>query len=282
MAEIGVFYRKEFDPGAYTVALYHAQITAAQSGSRLSLHTFEGGTLADASQQAPYIDGMLTFGPEPIDIEFLRVYERPSVVCERVAPGCAYVAPDNFDMGRTAANHLLMLKHKRLAVALPGDPTNLDSYHGSRFAGFIETAKDYGHPIKNKDQHFGAKEAATGITVAKTLLAQSDLPDAIYVQNLPMALAAFHTLVCAGVKIPNDISFLGTTFAQLNSPSATDHTTPPLTSVTFHKEEMGRQGVAYLISAAEGRAKYPIEILLPGVLVAGASTASSDLVISTN
>jgi DNA-binding LacI/PurR family transcriptional regulator len=175
-----------------------------------------------------------------------------------------------------------MLNHERLAVALPGDPANLDSYHGSRFAGFVETAKDYGHPIENKDQHFGAKEAATGITVAKALVAQADLPDAIYVQNLPMALAAFHALISAGVKIPDDISFLGTTFAQLNSPSATDHTTPPLTSVTFHKEEMGRQGVNYLVSAAEGRAKHPIEILLPGVFVAGASTASSALVTSTN
>ena len=113
MAELGVFYRNDFDAGVDSVALYHAQITAAKSGFRLSLHTFEGGSLADSSQQAPYIDGMLTFGPEPIDIEFLRVYERPSVICERVVPGCAYVAPDNFDMGRTAANHLLMLNQKR-------------------------------------------------------------------------------------------------------------------------------------------------------------------------
>lgn len=282
MAEIGVFYRKEFDPGAYAIALYHAQITAAQSGSHLSLHTFDGGALAEASKQAPDIDGMLTFGPEPDDVEFLRIYERPSLVCERVVPGCAYVAPDNFDMGRIAAKHLLNLNHERLAVALPGDPANLDSYHGSRFAGFLETAKDYGHPIENKDLHFGAKEGATGVTVAKTLLAQADLPDAIYVQNLPMALAAFHTLVDAGVTIPDDLSFLGTTFAQLNSPSATDHTTPPLTSVTFHKEEMGRLGVDYLISVAERRTSHLIEILLPGVLVAGASTASSPLVTSTS
>ena len=46
-----------------------------------------------------------------------------------------------------------------------------------------------------------------------------------------------------------------------------------MTAVTFEKEEMGRQGVAYLAAAAEGRASKRLEVLLPGVMVPGKSTS---------
>ena len=45
MAHIGVFYRNGFDPGAYAVALYHAQLEAARDGHGISLHTFSEGSL---------------------------------------------------------------------------------------------------------------------------------------------------------------------------------------------------------------------------------------------
>ena len=273
MAHIGVFYRNGFDPGAYAVALYHAQLEAARGGHGISLHTFPEGSLAAAAERAPEVGGLLTFGPDAADIEFLRAHKRPSVVCERIVPGCAYVAPDNYDIGRTAARHLLDLGHERLAVVLPGDPAKLDTYHGARFTGFRDALADARHPLADADIYFGEKVKTTGQAAVEAMLAHDDLPDAIYVQNLPMALAALRTLTEAGVAVPRDVSFLGTTFTQLNAPAATEHTSPPMTAVTFEKEEMGRQGVAYLAAAAEGRTSERLDALLPGVLVRGESTA---------
>ena len=275
MAHIGVFYCEGFDPGAYSMALYHAQLEAARGGHGISIHQFPEGSLAEAAERAPEVDGLLAFATGATDLTFLLGHSRPSVVCERSVPGCAYVAPDNFDIGRTAARHLLDLGHERLAVVLPGDPANLDSYHGSRFAGFRDTAAAAGYPLDDSDVYFGAKVETTGQTAVEAMLARGDLPDAIYVQNLPMALSALRTLTQAGVAVPRDVSFLGTTFAQLNVPAATEHTTPPMTAVTFEKAEMGRRGVAYLAATAEGRASGRLEALLPGVLVAGASTAAA-------
>ena len=100
MAHIGVFYSEGFDPGAYTVALYHAQLEAARGGHGLSIHQFPEGSLAVAAERAPEVDGLLAFATGEADLEFLRGHSRPSVVCERVAPGCANVAPDNHDMWR--------------------------------------------------------------------------------------------------------------------------------------------------------------------------------------
>ena len=273
MAHIGVFYCEGFDPGAYTVALYHAQLAAARGGYGLSIHQFPEGSLAEAAERAPEVDGLLAFATGETDLEFLRGHSRPSVVCERIVPGCAYVAPDNFDIGRTAARHLLDLGHERLAVVLPGDPANLDGYHGARFAGIRDTAADAGYPLDDSDVYFGEKVDTTGQAAAEAMLARGDLPDAIYVQNMPMALAALRTLTEAGVAVPDDVSLLGTTFIQLNAPAASEYSTPPMTAVTFEKEEMGRQGVVYLAAAAESRTNERLEVALPGVLVSGASTA---------
>ncbi len=273
MARLGVFYRGGFDAGAYAVALYHAQLTAARGGHGLCLYTFPAGALAAAAARAADEDGLLVFGPDAADLDFLRAHARPSVVCEQAADGCGYVAPDNFDIGRTAAEHLLDLGHQRLAAALPGSPAQLDAYHGARFAGFRDTAAAAGRPLAAADVHFGPKLADSGRAAARAMLAQRTLPDAVYVQNLPMALAAYRTLLEAGVSIPDDVSFVGTTFTQLNAPIPTEHVSPPMTCVTFAKEEMGRLGAEHLIAAAEGRADAPLQELLPGVLAPGASTA---------
>jgi hypothetical protein len=99
MTEIGVFYGQGFDPGAYVVALYHAQARLAGSPHRLSLHTFAPTALAAAAAAAPEVEALIVFGAESADFEYLRRDKRPSVVCERVVEGCNYVAPDNYAWG---------------------------------------------------------------------------------------------------------------------------------------------------------------------------------------
>jgi DNA-binding LacI/PurR family transcriptional regulator len=76
-----------------------------------------------------------------------------------------------------------------------------------------------------------------------------------------------------GVRIPDDVSLVGTSFRSLNAPEATAHLTPPLTVVTFDQGEMGRRGVRYLVDAVEGRVEVPLRALLPGVVVERQSTA---------
>ena len=52
MTHIGVFRRDDFDPGAYVVALFHAQAALAGTSHRLSLHTFPAGGLAAVAEAA--------------------------------------------------------------------------------------------------------------------------------------------------------------------------------------------------------------------------------------
>jgi DNA-binding LacI/PurR family transcriptional regulator len=271
MVRIGVFYREGFDPGAYAVALYHAQAALAGSPHHLSLHTFGHGAL-DAGIEAADVQALLVFGAEGDDLDALRATARPWVVCERVVEGGNYVAPDNYDMGRKAAEHLLRQGHRSLAVALPGARDEVGEYHGTRLQGFLDTAAKAGHPVDDGDVLFGDKSQAGGEAIAAHLLSRKALPHALYMQNLSQLLGLFRVFHRGSVRIPQDCSVIGTSFRQLNAPEATEHISPAITVVTFEKEEMGRQGVRYLVDAAAGRVAGPLRVLLPGVVVERAST----------
>ncbi len=279
MDTIGVFRREGWDAGAYAVALINAQEALAGSAHRLSLHTFRDGELPRVADAADDVEALLVFGAEGDELDYLRAAERPSLVCERVVEGCNYIAPDNEDMGRTAARHLLGLGHTDLAVVVPGSPETVGAYHGTRLHGFRHAAEEGGHRVRDDNVIFGDKGWPGGITAADVLLARSELPEALYVQNLPMGLSTLKTLREGGVQIPDDISLVSTTFAQLNAQSATDHTTPALTCVTFAKEEMGRRGATYLASVVDGHTTAPLQVLLPGILVERASTLRAKAVV---
>src|SRR5262245_56237927 len=185
---IGVFREGAFDAGAYAVAVLGAQAHLAGGRHHLVLHTFAAGALEGCVAGASPVDALLVFGPDAGDLAYLRGQGRPSVVCERVVEGCSYVAPDNPDLGKTAARHLLDLGHQTLAVALPGTPATMGSYHGARLAGFLDAARAAGHPVAEGDILFGEKAATGGEDVARRLLTRNTLPPALYVQNQSMLL----------------------------------------------------------------------------------------------
>jgi LacI family transcriptional regulator len=277
MARIGIFRRDDFDPGAYAMAVFHAQLALAgpeQTRHRLSLHTFTRGTLPQVAQTAG-VDGLLTFGPDGSDLDFLRRAPQPSVVCERVVEGCNYVAPDNYDIGRVAARHLLELGHTELAVAIPGRPESLGEYHGQRLRGFLETCSAAGYPVSDANVLFAGKDEAGGDEVAARLLDRAALPTALFMQNQSMMLGLLRAFRRCGVSIPEAVSIIGTSFRTLNAHEVADHTDPPLTAVTFAKDEMGSRGVRFLVDAVEGHARGPWQVLLPGILVRRMSTAPS-------
>ncbi|MAG36590.1 MAG: hypothetical protein CL878_10165 [Dehalococcoidia bacterium] len=273
MTHIGVFRRDDFDPGAYVVALFHAQAALAGTSHQLSLHTFSAGNLEAVAEAATSVDALLTFGPETVDQDYLRGASRPSVVCERIVEGCNYIAPDNHDIGRTAAQHLLSLGHTELAVGLPGSRGDLSAYHTYRARGFLETAWAAGHQVAGDNMLFDTKSVDGGRAIAEALLERDRLVPALYLQNLSLLMGVLPVFRAADVRIPDDISLVGTSFVQLNAPEAAEYMDPPITIVTFAKEEMGRRGVEYLLAAADGQTQSPLTDLLPGILVERASTA---------
>ena len=130
-----------------------------------------------------------------------------------------------------------------------------------------------GQQVAGDDMLFADQSVAGGRDIAQTLLERERLVPALYMQNLSQLMGALSVFRAAGVRIPADISLVGTSFVQLNAPEAVAYMDPPLTTVTFAKEEMGRRGVEYLLAAVDGTVTAPLTDLLPGILVERESTA---------
>ena len=115
-----------------------------------------------------------------------------------------------------------------------------------------------GQQVAGDNMLFADKSVAGGREIAQTLLEREHLVPALYMQNLSQLMGALSVFRAAGVRIPGDISLVGTSFVQLNAPEAAEYMDPPITTVTFAKEEMGRRGVEYLLAAVDGTAYSPI------------------------
>jgi len=72
------------------------------------------------------------------------------------------------------------------------------------------------------------------------------LPDAVFAYNDAAALAAMRVCVAHGLRIPEDVAFVG-----FDDIPAAAQSTPPLTTVTVDKEALGRRGVDLLLETAQ-------------------------------
>ena len=132
-------------------------------------------------------------------------------------------ACDNVRGGYLATKHLLDSGRKRIAY-LSGRKNWVDAV--DRFKGYKKALKEKGKNIIEEyvqwdDGHGNYEEKAI-----KNLLALKEPPDAIFVANDRMALAAMSIIKQAGKNIPQDIAVIGFD----NMPSC-ENFSPPLSTV---------------------------------------------------
>ena len=107
-----------------------------------------------------------------------------------------------------------------------------------------------------------------GQAVMEKLIAEDNLPDAIFAANDPTAIGAMKAIKQAGLRIPEDIALVG--FSESKMAEVVD---PPLTSVSQPTFEIGRTAAELLLRqiAADGFAA-PKTVVLDGKLNVRASS----------
>lgn len=154
------------------------------------------------------IDGMI-FGDARIDGRFLDgIAGRgvPFVLVSRHAGSHPSVTCDDYRGGQLAAEHLLELGHRRVAV-IAGEPyasTGID-----RSAGFIDTYAAAGIKIPKSrivHTHFDTDGGRDGM---QRLLAGRVKPTAVFAVNDFAAIGAMGTIRDAGMQVPSDIAMIG-------------------------------------------------------------------------
>jgi LacI family transcriptional regulator len=219
--------------------------------------------------RAKQVDGVVVIPSyDPLEmVELLAGAHIPTVVLEHDLPGVHCIVVDDLAGGRLATEHLITLGHHRIGFIRY---TAFTAISARRLDGYCGSLAGAGLPfdpallIECEDSH------AAGCEAMERLLALPDPPTAVFTHNDVLALGAMHAIQRRGLVIPRDISIVGYD----DTPSSA-YFNPPLTTVRFPTDEIGRAAASTLLGLMQNdAAPAPRTITLPVELIRRASTDS--------
>lgn len=160
---------------------------------------------------------------------------------------------DNFTGGQMATQHLIDLRHRRIAF-IAGDPKHPDATQ--RLLGYRAALKDAGIAFDPKLVVQGDYNESSGLLAVTQLLSAQQPFTAIFAANDQMAIGAAHGLHRHGLRIPEDISLIG--FDDL--PTSL-YALPPLTTIHQPAYEMGQLAATAMMQLLAGE---PSALQVPG------------------
>lgn len=166
----------------------------------------------------------------------------PLVLVDGWIPGCAAVNPDNTGGGYQATRHLLDLGRQRIAY-IAGSLAHFSIRERSRgYRRALFEAGVLADPDLEALAPPGLDDAEGAAAAMRTLLRRRVRPDAVFAYNDSAALAAMRVCLNAGLRIPEDIAFVG-----FDDIPAARYGAIPLTTLRVDKQELGRTGVEMLV-----------------------------------
>lgn len=218
--------------------------------------------------RAKQVDGVvITPHREPVAlIKPLLEARIPVIVLEHDLPGVHCIMLDELQGGRIATQHLIELGHRRIAL-LRRKPTSALSTQ--RIRGYQQALADAHIPYDPTLIVECDAGQAAGAQAMQQFLAHPEPPTAVFTHNDVLAMGALHTIHCAGLRVPEDISVVG--YDDITSAA---YFSPPLTTVRSPKAEMGVLAARTILQLVRRKDPLPVQtITLPVELVVRASTA---------
>jgi DNA-binding LacI/PurR family transcriptional regulator len=245
------------------------------------LSTNPAGNVVPARDVA--MDGALVYScdPESTAVDWLLRRKLPLVFIDQVpADGVPAVNVADRAGARAAAQHVVDLGHRRVAIATSGvrgrhglvHPDDIvDGFVGAqRLAGWLDALTPAGITPPIARQPHGDPES--GYQAARMLLATAEPPTAVLCFSDALAQGVVSAAVDAGLRVPEDISVVGFD----DSPAAA-RLRPPLTTVRQDIHAKGHAAAAALTLAIEaartGSQSSAPHLCLPTELVVRGSTA---------
>lgn len=194
----------------------------------------------------------------------------PVIFLDREIEGGMYfdsVLVDNAGGAQAAVQHLVSLGHERIGF-ISGP---LDTTPGrGRYEGFQAALGSAGIEPEPNLLYDGDFRQDSGYQGALRLLALERPPTAIFTANNLMSIGALHAFHHMGVRLPDDLSFVGFDDLDLGELLA-----PPLTVIDRPSEEQGALAARLLLNRLGGRAAAsPSRVVLQTRLLVRGSTAA--------
>ena len=167
------------------------------------------------------------------------------VLIDRLLDGlrCSAVTTDDVQVGILATEHLIKLDHRKVGH-LRGPNV---STANKRLEGYQQALRKAG--LKSWVRDCGFTET-DGYTAMQKWIKSGNLPSAIFAGNDPAAIGAMAAADEAGLKVPDDIAFVGA-----GSIHYGDMLRVPLTTVTWSKAEMGQAAASLLLELIDDKKK---------------------------
>ncbi|AHX15458.1 LacI family transcriptional regulator [Dyella jiangningensis] len=225
------------------------------------------------------VDGMLILSPW-VDEGFLEANlpgALPTVLINSPihASGRSVLNIDNRGGAYAMTEHLLRTAgHKDIAF-IAGPAGNFDAEQ--RALGYREAMKKLA-PKVPLNIVAGSFTEESGYHAGRELLAQGKRPSAVFAANDMMAVGCLYAFKEAGLQVPADIALAG-----FDDIPIARYLTPPLSTVSVHIAELGRNALERLAALMDGRAQSDsTDTLGCAIAVRGTCGASRDASATKN
>ncbi|HZQ06177.1 MAG TPA: LacI family DNA-binding transcriptional regulator [Anaerolineae bacterium] len=149
------------------------------------------------------------------------------------------VSVDDFYGGRVATEHLIQLKHRRIAYI--SGPSGWGASE-NRLWGYRAALNHAEIPIQPEYMYEGDWEVQGGYAAVKNFLTLPEPPTAIFAANDLMALGAIYALQESGRRVPEDVAVVGYDDREIASIAR-----PSITTVSLPCYEMGTMSAKLLL-----------------------------------
>jgi len=269
---IAVHVPQEFNPPAYPLVM-SAALGVEDAGYSINIITRR---LSDAellgifrSRQA---DGIilleiLTEDPRP---ELLRDHGYPFVMIGRRTDnaGLSFADVDVEHGIELAVEHLMALGHRQIGLLTIDPVVGPDTYGFATWAtlGYEQACAAHGLPVIRS---VGSPTAQAMAEAAARLLEEHPQVTACIAPQDQSVIGLFRAAAARGITIPADLSVV----AMLNESQA-ELATPPLTTIGFPADDMGRTAARILLDRLDrGRQDAEQVLLMPALIVRGSTAA---------
>ena len=239
-----------------------------------------GDTAGDATSEETYVGMLLTgradgliintgFCPESLAEPFAR---SPSSMLPPVV-SCAdldgldvpTVRIDNYRSSQLAAEHLLGLGHRRMAVICGS--LSIRGF-ADRLAGFADLVRQAGGVIPDDMIVTGRMTIESARALTTTLMTRDDPPTAIFAHSDEMAMGALHALRNLGLQVPEQVSVVG--YDDMNYAKVV---TPALTTIHLPRRLWGATACQQLLLQIGSGDRVQRNIDMPTELIVRQTTA---------
>lgn len=212
------------------------------------------------------VDGVIVLGYFNEEHDIIRLIQKHIPAIVGVMSDWRGIQNINFDhvaAAKTAVNHLIEQGHRHIGFIGGCYDGDLDSE--DRYVGYKLAMQKAGLEIRNDwifNTHWDIDRSYSWMMELLEQSGKDELPTAIFAASDRLGLPAMRATIERGLKVPQDIAFIGIDNIELSQ-----YTSPPLSTVHVPKFELGMTAVKTLIDYMQSDFRPPFQLIVPHELI---------------